>query len=124
MTENEWEDNLEKEIVKEVEKCWHEVFKASKKIIADADVFGFYLIEENGTPNIHKILDSLKIIEFEINFIWNKHVEGELDINDTRLIHNTKQQILNMQKMANALKRKDKNLYNEALRCLLNQASM
>ncbi len=96
MTGEDWDDLLEEEIIQEIENCWHDVFKASKKIVNDAKVFSFKTIEDNASPNIHQILDSLKIIDLEISLIWDKHFEGELQIDDTRLIHNTMQQILNM----------------------------
>lgn len=123
MTENEWDDFLEKEIIREIEKCWHEVYTASRRIVEDAKVFGFHYMEI-ASPNIHQILDSLRVIEFEMSLIWEKQIEGELNIDDTRLIHNIQQQILNMKQMATALARKDKSLYDEALRCISNQAPM
>lgn len=124
MTEDEWEEFFNEKIREEVENCWHEVFKASKKIIEDANVFGFEHIEAKATPNIYQILDSLQIIELEIKIIWDKHEAGELDIADTRMIHNTKQQIFLMKNMATALKQKDINLFKEALSKLTKQAPM
>lgn len=123
MTENNNTEFFGDETIKLlVESLWSKVFAASNKVIRDTEVFGFNEIEVIPNPNVHQIIASLAVISNTLELIMTMDRNGVINIGDARQLINAKQQILNMEAIAIALKSKDRDAYEEAVRRLQNQA--
>lgn len=107
-----------------VEELWGKVFAASNKVIRDTKVFGFNEIEVIPNPNVHQIIASLAVISNTLELIMTMDRDGVINIGDARQLINAKQQILNMEAVAIALKRKDRASYEEAVSRLHSQAQI
>ncbi len=109
----------------EVEELWGNVFRATYSILKTADMFGFEEIEIKSNPNIHQLIAATATMEFWLDtalaIVQNcENVEHGL----IRMILNAKQNVNHMQAMAAGLKTNDRELYDEALNCLRNQAQI
>lgn len=109
-------------IKKHVVELWANVFDASNKVIQDAKIFGFESMGVVPDPNIHQILATLTVIDGMLEFILTLSHAGKVDVGDTRLIFNAKQQILTMEQIATALNSEDRKSYDEAVERLAKQA--
>lgn len=107
-----------------VEELWSKVFEASNKLIRDTKLFGFSEIEALPNPNVHQMLASLAVIDTVLDQIMTMDRDGTVNIGDTRLLINAKQQICIMTMIAAALKAKDRQRYDDAVRQLHNQAQI
>lgn len=107
-----------------VEQLWSKVFDASNKLIRDTKLFGFSEIEALPNPNVHQMLTALAVIDNVLDQIMTMDSNGTVNIGDTRMLINAKQQIFNMTMIAAALKAKDRASYDEAVRRLHNQAQI
>lgn len=105
-----------------VEEMWSNVFNASNKLIQDTKLFAFSEIESLPKPNIHQMLKTLTVFDNILDLILTLNQNGQVDVKDTRLIFNAKQQILLMERIATALRNKDRPDYDEAVLQLENQA--
>jgi hypothetical protein len=125
MTENNNKEFLGDDAIKLfVERLWSKVFEASNKLIRDTKLFGFSEIEALPNPNVHQMLASLTVIDVVLDQIMMMDQDGTVSIGDTRLLINAKQQIFNMTMIAAALKAKDRESYDEAVRRLHDQAQI
>ncbi len=107
-----------------VEELWGKVFEVSNQIIRDTKVFGFNEIDVIPDPNIHQMLATLAVASNTLDLILNMNSNGDIDIGDTRLVLNAKQQVLNMESIATALKSKDRSRYDESVKRLHEQAQI
>lgn len=73
-------------------------------------------------PNIHQILATLTVIDGMLEVILTLSHAGRVDVGNTRLIFNAKQQILTMEQIATALNNDDRKSYDEAVDRLKKQA--
>jgi len=112
----------DKSIENLVETLWSNVFKASNKLIRDTRLFAFGEIESLPKPNVHQMLKTLTVFDSMLDQILTLNQNGKLDLVDTRLIFNAKQQILVMERIATALRNHDRAGYDEAVIALEKQA--
>lgn len=123
MTEDEKLEFFGDDSIKElVVELWGGVFEASNKLIRDTQIFGFQEIGIIPDPNVHQMLNSLALIGSMLELMLTLSQAGQVDIEDTRLIFNAKQQILMMEQIASALNNDDRASYDEAVERLQKQA--
>jgi hypothetical protein len=106
-----------KSVASQVEVIWGEVFRTADKILKVHLKFGFQEFTDKISPSIEDIILSLKAIEALLDGIH--HV---LDYSEQRLVSNSKQQILWVQDLAEALKYNDEPRYTQAIEKLTKQA--
>jgi len=111
-------------IQQQVEEVWNRVFNASATVIEHAKQFGFEKMGIVPDPNIHTILTTLRIFNVIIDSLLASAEELDEPFANIRVILNTKQQLLCMEMVANALKANDKETYEQYLRQLKNQGSI
>jgi hypothetical protein len=114
----------EKNIKDSVEKLWNEVMEASQKFIRDSKKFGFDEIGILPNPTVHQMLFSLRLINAAFGLVSSDIENGKVDNDDIRLIFNARQQVLNMEMVATALNKKDRDAYDYAVRLIKNQAAI
>lgn len=106
-----------------VETAWAEVFKYSNKVIRDAGYFGFYGLEVIPNPNIHQMLASLSVVDSALDIMLTSCAEMvTLQYDATKMILNAKQQILNLENVANSLKAQNRDDFDRAMERLQKQA--
>jgi hypothetical protein len=104
-------------VASQVEIIWGEIFQTADKILKVHFKFGFEKFSDKISPSIEDIILSLKAIEALLDGIH--HV---LDYSEQRLVSNSKQQILWVQDLAEALKNNDEPRYTQAIEKLTKQA--
>ncbi|UJW81067.1 hypothetical protein [Hydrogenophaga sp. SL48] len=104
-------------VASQVEVIWGEIFQTADKILKVHFKFGFEKFSDKISPSIEDIILSLKAIEALLDGIH--HV---LDYSEQRLVSNSKQQILWVQDLADALKNNDEPRYTQAIEKLTKQA--
>lgn len=104
-------------VASQVEVIWGEIFKTADKILKVHVKFGFEKFSDKISPSIEEIILSLKAVEALLDGIH--HV---LDYSEQRLVSNSKQQILWVQDLADALKNNDEPRYTQAIDKLTKQA--
>lgn len=125
MTEDEKLEFFGDDSIKElVVELWAGVFEASNKLIRDTQIFGFQEIGIIPDPNVHQMLNSLALIDSMLELMLTLSQTGQVDIEDTRLIFNAKQQILMMEQIASALNNDDRVSYDQAVKRLQTQAQI
>lgn len=115
-----WDDA---EIREKVEEVWAKVFKASNAVLKHGKDYGFLAMEIIPSPNIHDMLNSLKIISYIINEFIDSATDLNVDYAQIRLMLNAKEQIARMERVALALKANNKGDYEIAIGLLESQAS-
>lgn len=114
-----WEDA---EIRGKVEELWAKVFKASNAVLKHGKDYGFLGMEMIPSPNIHDMLNSLKIISFIINEFIDSATDLEVDYTEIRLMLNAKEQVARMERVALALKANNRDDFDVAIGLLESQA--
>jgi len=110
-----------KEIKERVDTAWRLVFKASSKVLRDANIYGFSLMEDAPDPNIHQMLVSLRVLDV---FLSEVAEYGEYTDHDgMRLLLNAREQVRRMQNVAVAIKGEDQEAYEAAIAELEKQAT-
>ncbi|MDD2663399.1 MAG: hypothetical protein PHD19_06530 [Dechloromonas sp.] len=104
-----------------VQKIWESVFEVSGKILVDEKRFGFLGMEIIPDPNIHQMLAVLRTIEEGLMSVLAEF--DDLQYDETRLILNAREQISRMEVVALALKRNNRDLFDEAIERLERQAA-
>lgn len=123
MTEEDLSEFFGDSLIKEkVETLWHKVMESCRKFISDSRKFGFQGIELLPNPNVHQMLRSLRLVDGAFEILMSDENGEQLDHDDYRLIFNARQQILHMEMVATALKKKDQAGYDEAVAILDRQA--
>ena len=104
---NKWTEQA-KELL---DRVWHEVFEASRKVVEVHLKFGFTAFHENINPKIEDIVLGLKVIDSLLDAI-----SGAVDeYTEQRKLFNCRQQILLVQEVATALQNFDKDFYEQAM---------
>jgi len=123
MTEDDLKQYFGDEEIKAlVEELWSAVFKTSNTLIQATKAFGFLDIAILPNPNIFQMLNSLTIIDNMIDIILPLDQDGK--VNSSVNLLNAKQQILNMEMIASAIKDQNRDAYDAAVRRLQNQAQL
>lgn len=104
-----------------VEIIWNRIFTASNKAIKDAKNFGFLGMEIQSNPNIHQMLVSLSLLSTVIGFLVTQ-AEARDDTDSVRLLINSKEQLLRLERLANELRAKNEDKFNAILVELESQA--
>lgn len=91
-------------IRQKVETLWANVFQASNRVLFQHGTFGFSGIEHIPSPNIHQMLNTLRVLGFVIDILVDKASSQDLDHDSVKQLLNAKQQIANMENVAAALK--------------------
>lgn len=112
---------LDDAIPERVEIIWTRIFDASNKAIKDAKNFGFLGMEIEADPTIHQMLVSLSLLSTVISFLITQ-AEARNDTDSVRLLINSKEQLLRLERLANELKAKNEDRFNEILLELESQA--
>ena len=105
-------------IKQKVEALWAGVFQASNRVLHQHDTFGFSGIEIIPSPNIHQMMNTLRVLGFVIDILVDKAPEHNLDHGSVRQLLNAKQQISNMESVAAALKIGSRDDYEAAVAIL------
>lgn len=103
--------------LRKVVDLWAKVFKASNECLRQATTYGFDAMHE-ASPNIHEILAGLVIFEAVIGASLTN---PQLDWEHQRSLHNAKEQIARMQRLAGALNAGDRETFQETLELLEKQ---
>ena len=106
-------------VPQEVEKAWGEIIETVDKILKIHVKFGFDGFDKNIHPSIEDIIFSLRVVESLLDILYNSE---KLSYSEQRLIFNSKQQILFIQEIAEALKNKDEDGYQSTIVRLRNQS--
>ena len=104
-----------------VQKLWELVFSASNKILVDEKRFGFTGIGVIPDPNIHQMIAVIRSIDEGLMTVLQEF--SDLQYDETRLILNAREQISRMEVVAIALKLNNKELFDEAIKRLEEQAT-
>lgn len=105
------------EATQKVEQVWGEVLRVTDRLLLAHHKFGFGNIQENVSPTIEDMLESLRLLEVILDRVAN-----HLDEEDQRVVINAKQAIINVEEVNLALKGNDKDAYELAMRRINNQA--
>jgi len=109
------------EIRTKVIEVWDRVFKASNKVIRDAQNYGFLGMDVAPDPNIHTLLASSKLLAEIVSFLVGQ-AEQRDDTDSVRLLLNAKEQLLRLEKLAVELKANNEEGFNRVLAELNTQA--
>lgn len=125
MTEDDLKEFFGDKDVKEyVETLWGEVFVVVNSVIKLTKVFGFDEIGVIPNPSIDQMLLTLKVAKDMMDLVHILDQNGIIHIQDTRLLINAKQCLLNMESIADAVKDNNKDKYEDARVKLNNQAQI
>lgn len=100
-----------------IEKVWGEVLRVTDRLLLAHHKFGFGKIQENVSPTIEDMLESLRLLEVILDAVAN-----HLDPEDQRVVINAKQAIINVEEVNLALKGNDQDAYELSMRRISNQA--
>lgn len=114
---------LEDDDIKDrVETVWSEVFKNSNTVLKQAKDYGFAGIDIIPSPNIHEILVYLKVFDALMDILLDNAANFDLDYDQVRRLLNAKGQLVNMGKVASAVKAGNREDFESAIQALRNQA--
>ncbi|MFA5899717.1 MAG: hypothetical protein WC829_11460 [Hyphomicrobium sp.] len=102
-------------------KLWHEVLKTVGKLLEADAKFGFLSIEEQIDPSIEDIVFGLTMMDSIISILMNSNL---LEHDETRQALNSKQCVLHIKRLAEALAAGDQEEYNEVIKLLNNQSKL
>jgi len=96
--------------------------RVANKVIAQADTYGFTLMEELPDPNIHKLMVRVRIAQAALDVIIDSEMCGEVVPDSIRLLINAKELIWLLEKAAVVLIANDRDAFDEAIAALRQQA--
>ncbi|MCU7372822.1 hypothetical protein PEC18_18650 [Paucibacter sp. O1-1] len=99
-------------------ELWATVFKASNECLRQATTYGFDAMHQ-ASPNIHEIVQGLVILEAAIGAVL---ADPQLDWEHQRHLHNAKEQLARMSRLAAALQADDRDAFDTTLALLEKQA--
>lgn len=102
-----------------VTELWAKVFDASNKVLHQNKVYGFGGIEIAPSPNIHDMMVTLLVLGAVIDVLYAKL---DLEYEQERQLLNAKAQITTMERVASALKARNRQDYDAAVAALDKQA--
>jgi uncharacterized damage-inducible protein DinB len=97
---------------------WAKVFKASNECLRQAAHFGFDGMND-ASPNIHEIVQHLIVFEAVIAAVLT---DPQLEWEQQQPLHNAKEQLARMRRLAAALQANDRETFDETLAMLEKQA--
>ena len=103
------------EISPRIEILVNEIFIAANKVLQAHAKFGFSGIAQLANPSIEETLLFLNLVEGALDILDARSV---LDYDESRRVLNAKQQIWNVQNIANSLKSSNENDYLDAIKRL------
>ena len=106
-------------VPEEIEKVWCSILETTDKILKVHLHFGFEGFDRHIQPSIQEILLGLSIVGGLLDRLYES---GLLDYSELRLIFNSKQQILLVNEIAQALNNSDSEGYDSAIDRLRKQA--
>lgn len=113
-------DHLRDEQGKEViVGLWSDVLHTVNRLLEAHTKFGFSKIEASLNPTIDDIVNGLGIIDFALSSFVDSDLLGH---DDTRLALNSKQCVLHIRRLAEALKSGNETEYEEAISALNSQS--
>lgn len=89
------------QIAPQVEEVWAEIFAVANNIIKVHLKFGFSEFAGKINPSVDDILLSLKVVDSLLSTLYDS---GTLEISESRMVHNAKQQIWLIRCISDALK--------------------
>ncbi|WP_133855241.1 hypothetical protein [Comamonas sp. JUb58] len=101
-----------------VEQVWEGVFDTTNKMLKVHADFGFELFEKKMNPKIETVLFALNVLEQILDAMYTS---SELTPDETRMVLNARQQILLVQRVAEALKANCKDDYLVAMEQIAKQ---
>ncbi|MGN7918201.1 hypothetical protein [Lysobacter sp. 22409] len=104
-----------------ITKIWWEVVTTASKLLEADGKFGFHMIEGNLNPKLEDIARGLGFLEHILNAMADSPYLGH---DERRMALNSKQCILIIRLLADALKAKDQEEYDKAIRLLDLQAKI
>jgi len=110
-------------IKKEVHTMWEEVTSNTNSVIANAETYGFSLIEVILDPDIDQMLTALRGIEGILDVIIDRGFFNEMEYDETRLVLNARESIRKMEYVAIALKENNEVEFEKAVKDLKLQVS-
>ena len=100
------------EISPRIEKLVNEIFTAANQVLQAHAKFGFSGIAQLANPSIEETLLFLNLIEAVLDTLEGRSI---LDYDENRRVLNAKQQIWNVQNIANSLKSSNEKDYLDAI---------
>lgn len=102
-----------------VEKIWEAIFLTADKILKVHLKFGFEQFNVEMNPRIEHVALALNVLD---SLLDTFHASGTLEHSETRMIFNAKQQILLVQRVAEALQKGSREDYTVAIEQMRAQA--
>ena len=110
-------------IQKKVYELWEQVFLASNRVLRNANVYGFELMEIIAEPNLDQLRRSLSVVEFILDRILDDYLE-QLDHDQCRMALNAREQLRKLEHIAIALKGNDELEFNRLIKELDGQLAI
>lgn len=98
---------------------WRSVVNAVNRLLEADGKFGFSKIEANLNPSIEDISHGLGIVEIVLNLVLDSNL---LNHDQKRTAYNSKQCIIDIRLLSDAIKSKDQSEYDRIIRALNLQA--
>jgi hypothetical protein len=108
-------------IAARVETIWAKVFQNSNTVLKHAKDYGFLGMELIPSPNIHQIMLHLTVFDALIDILLANQEVVDLGYEQARQLLNAKSQLVNMEKLASALKANNQVDYDAAIAALEGQ---
>lgn len=102
-----------------VEKVWEGVFHTTDRMLKVHHAFGFSDFEKQMNPKLENVIKALNVLETILDSMYGS---GVLDSEEARLVLNAKQQILLVQRVAEALRSNSETDYTAAIDAMEKQA--
>lgn len=108
------------EIGPRIELLVNEIFTAANKVLQSHAKFGFSGIARLANPSIEETLLFLNLVEAVLDTLEARNI---LDYDESRKVLNAKQQIWNVQNIANSLRSNNEKDYSDAIERLDKQVT-
>lgn len=108
-----------KDAIPLVEKIWEGVFHTTDRMLKVHHAFGFSEFEKQMNPKLENVIKALNVLETILDAMYGS---GILDHDDARLVLNSKQQIILVQRVAEALRGNSEADYTAAMENMAKQA--
>ena len=111
------------EVTKQVSLIWERVFHASNRVIAQSGIYGFHSIQLIPNPNIHQMLQSMRLLAVMMDEILGTTGSFSDTPENFRLLVNAREQLTRLESVAAALISGNEQLYQEGIERLKQQAA-
>ena len=113
-------DNLE--VKERVDKIWEQVFMYSNKILRAAELYGFVLLPEDTSLDLHAMVFRLHMLTASMQYAIDHGPALGLDNTRINMILNAREQLRRMKRLSGALELNDLNEYSLTIAELEKQA--